>query len=144
MRNISSIFNRRFDLKSGIVISFSLGLALIYTGVWQTALIAGFITGGLVKKRGISAGFVGVTLSWALTLMILSSTNPVVPLLMLFVQVLRFPPSFYWLPPLVTILIGGLLGALGASISATACQLRSAIQARNPPAAPNSSLKKKR
>jgi len=142
VRNISSIFNRRFDLKSGIVISFFIALALNYTGVWQTALIAGFIAGILVKKRGVSAGFVGVALSWAVALIILSSRNPVVPLLMLFVQILRFPPSFYWLPPIITVLIGGLMGALGASMSATAYQLLTAIQARNPPEAPNSRIKK--
>jgi len=142
VRYISSVFNRRFDLKSGIVISFFIALALNYTGVWQTALIAGIITGVLVKKRSSSAGFIGVALSWAVALMILSSRNPVVPLLMLFVQILRFPPSFYWLPPIVTVLIGGLLGALGASISATAYQLLKAIQARNTPDAPNSCMKK--
>lgn len=142
MRYISSIFKRRFDLKSGIVISFLIALLLNYIRIWQTALIAGFIVGVIAKKRGVTAGFIGVALSWAVALIILSSTNPVVPLLMLFVQILRFPPSFYWLPPTITVLIGGLLGALGASISVTAYQLLTAIQARNPPTAPNSHMKK--
>ena len=131
MKHLTIAFNRRFDTKIGIALAFILGLLLNYTGFWQTALIAGFLVGGLVKKRGVSSGFIGVALSWAVALMILSSTNPVVPLLMLFVQILRFPPSFYWLPLTITVLIGGLLGALGASISAIASQLLTEIEARS-------------
>ncbi len=130
MRYISSLFKQRFDLKSGILIAFIIALILNYTGIWQTALIAGFIVGGLAKKRSVSAGFIGVALSWAVAIMILSLTNPVVPLLMLFVQVMRFPPGFYWLPPAATVLIGGLLGALGASLTTGAYQLMKAIQTR--------------
>ena len=130
MKRLSTIFNRRFDTKIGIALAFLLGLLFNYTGFWQTALIAGFIVGGLVKKRGVSTGFIGVALSWVVSLMVLSSSHPVVPLLMLFVQILRFPPSFYWLPYTITVLIGGLLGALGASLSATTHQLLTIFQAR--------------
>lgn len=103
---------------------FLLAILLVYTGIWQLAFVAGYV-GGFLGKRGrrdFALGFLGVALAWGghLAWVYLFSQGAAVA--GLFVEILGLSGAAI-VVPILTLLIGGIAGGLGALLGAYAAQL---------------------
>jgi len=112
MRSLTKRFGFAFSL--AVTILLSAGLEL--TGVWWTMLVAGFVGGFLIRKlfKAIAVGFLGVLIGWTLYflafwMMAPAAVNLAFSLTSLFV--------------VMTLILGGVLGALSGIIGALASLL---------------------
>ncbi len=122
---------------------FLLSLLLVYTGWWQLAFVAGYVGGflGMRARREFVLGFLGVGFGWGAHLAWTYATAAGAALASLFAQVLGLPAGAGVVVPVLTLVIGGITGGLGALLGAYAGQLyatprpvgRPAPHARAPP-----------
>lgn len=104
----------------GLCLAMALAALLELTGYWQTMLLAGIAAGLWVGGgwRGFGAGALGVLLAWAGYLAVFALTGPLGALSRLFVGIAGLDPSgaLAWLPVILTLMIGLLLGGAGGCL----------------------------
>ena len=104
--------NRNFSISVIVVICLAMLLTLI--PVWQLIIIPGIIAGILNKslKRGVLSGFLGVTLSWGLYILVGMFTRNVYFMLDQ-LGGLIFGEGFGWVFLILILLLAAIFGAIG-------------------------------
>ncbi|NVM17793.1 MAG: hypothetical protein HWN80_08755 [Candidatus Lokiarchaeota archaeon] len=107
--------NRNFYISVIVVLCLSMLLTLI--PIWQLIIIPGIIAGILNKslKRGVLSGFLGVTLSWGLYILVGMFTRNVYFMLDQ-LGGLIFGEGFGWIFVLLILLLAAIFGAVGGGI----------------------------
>ncbi|TFF90261.1 MAG: hypothetical protein EU548_03935 [Promethearchaeota archaeon] len=109
-------------LLTGFILAFFLSLAIELTGIYLLMIIVGIIAGILIKKgwHSFIVGFGSVALAWGIYFILFSFIGPLGELLNLIGVILGVHGS---LLIFISILLGGLLGGVGALVGAYAFQL---------------------
>ncbi len=109
------IENRTFFISIVVVLCLTMLLTLV--PVWQLVIIPGIIAGMLNKslKYGVLSGFIGVTLSWGIYILVGMITRNAYIILDQF-GALIFGEGFGWLILILIILIASTFGAMGGGI----------------------------
>jgi hypothetical protein len=122
-------FVRRENVVLGLVVATGLAMLLELTGVYWLMIVAGGVAGFLVKRgwRSFLIGFAAVVIGWGVYLLAYASTSPLQRFLGLVGTALGMPGEVV---VVATLVIGGLMGGLGALVGAYVTQL--AIMDRSP------------
>ncbi|MBD3227537.1 MAG: hypothetical protein GF329_05040 [Candidatus Lokiarchaeota archaeon] len=109
-------------LLTGFILAFGLSLALELTGIYLLMILVGIIAGIFVKKgwHSFLVGFIGVALAWGVYFVLFAFLGPLDELFKLIGLILGLNGSVLMI---ISILIGGLLGGVGALIGAYVFQL---------------------
>ena len=106
------------------LVAFVLALLLLLTRTWQLAFLAGFVGGMLARpRRGFVIGTLGVGLAWAGYLVYLFAFTPAQALASLFLDILGAGAGAWWLLPLLTVVLGLLVGGVGGLVGQTSSRL---------------------
>ncbi len=102
---------------TSVVVVLCLTMLLTLVPVWQLVIIPGIIAGMLNKslKYGVLSGFIGVTLSWGIYILVGMITRNAYIILDQF-GALIFGEVFGWLILILIILIASTFGAMGGGI----------------------------
>lgn len=101
----------------GLIITLILGVLFQSMGCWYLMLLSGGIAGFLMKRSGLWSfvlGFLGTALIWGGFFVYFLIIGPLTEFTALVASVLGMFESFPNILILITIIIGGLLGGLGA------------------------------
>jgi len=100
-----------------VVVVLCLTMLLTLVPVWPLVVIPGIIAGMLNKslKHGVLSGFIGVTLSWGIYVLVGVITRNAYIILDQF-GALIFGEGFGWLILILIILLAALFGAMGGGI----------------------------
>ena len=101
---------------TALSITFILACIFEFIGFWQGMVIAG-IAGSLMCNRpsqAFFAAFLGVFLCWFLILLYGEIFHQIFPIMKITTKILMLPENLSWLIFLITMLLGGILGGLGA------------------------------
>jgi hypothetical protein len=101
----------------GFLFVVLLGVLFELAGWWYLMLLAGGFAGFLMKKSAISSfviGFAGIALVWFCFFVYFMIIGPLFELTALIASILGFLEGSSEVLVLITIIIGGLLGGLGA------------------------------
>ena len=101
---------------TAVFITFILAFLFEFIGFWQGMVIAG-IAGSLTINRASQAffaAFLGVFLCWFLILLYGEIFHQILPIMKITAKILMLPENLSWLIFLITMLLGGILGGLGA------------------------------
>ena len=106
----------------GFIISISLALLLELTGNYFLMLLAGGVAGFFVKKGWLSfiIGFIGVSLAWGIYFVIFAFIGPLGEFLDLIGSIIGMSGVILLI---LSLIIGGLLGGIGALVGAYVIQL---------------------
>ncbi len=115
-------FMRRENVVLGLVVSTGLAMVLELTGVYWLMIVAGGVAGFLVKKGWLSfiIGFAAVAIGWGVYLIVYTTTSPLQYFLGLVGKAMDMPGEIV---VLATLVIGGMMGGLGALVGAYVTQL---------------------
>lgn len=118
-------FRRAHEWRTVLFAVFFLAILFVYTGVWQLAFLAGYVGGFLGKRprRDFALAFLGGALAWGGHLLWVYLFTPAGALASLFAEILGLSAGFGVIIPVLTLLIGGFAGGLGALVGAYAGQL---------------------
>ncbi|NVM46317.1 MAG: hypothetical protein HWN79_15515 [Candidatus Lokiarchaeota archaeon] len=107
--------NRNFYISVFVAICLTMLLTLI--PIWQLIIIPGIIAGMINKslKHGVLSGFLGVTLSWGLYILIGTISRNVYALLDQ-LGGLIFGEGFGWAFIVLILLLAAIFGAIGGGI----------------------------
>ena len=122
-------FLRRENVVLGLVVSTALAMVLELAGIFWLMIVAGSVAGFLVKKGWLSfiIGFAAIAIGWGVYLIVYAVTSPFQRFLGIVGAAIGIPGEVV---VLATLVIGGLMGGLGALVGAYVTQL--AIQDRSP------------
>jgi hypothetical protein len=101
----------------GFLFAVILGALFELAGWWYLMLLAGGFAGFLMKKSALYSfmiGFVGIALVWFCFFIYFMIIGPIFELTALIASIMEFLEGSSELLVLITIIIGGLLGGLGA------------------------------
>lgn len=117
-----AFWRRSHDGKTVLFAAFLLAILLVYTGVWQLVFVAGYVAGFLGKRprRDFLLAFLGGALAWGGHVLWFYLYYPAGDLTSLFVQLLGLPAGLGFVVPVLTLLIAGIVAALGALVGAYA------------------------
>lgn len=106
----------------GFISSLLLGLALELTGIYLLMLLAGFVCGIFVKKgwHSFLVGFLSIASAWEIYFIIFSFVGPMGDLLVIIGNLIGIQGGIILM---ITIIIGGLLGGVGALVGAYITQM---------------------
>jgi hypothetical protein len=115
-------FVRRENVVLGLAVSTGLAMVLELAGVFWLMIVAGGVAGFLVKRGWLSffVGFAAIAIGWGVYLVVFASTSPLQRFLGIVGTVLGMPGEVV---VLATLVIGGLMGGLGALVGAYVTQL---------------------
>ena len=115
-------FLRRENVVLGLVVSTGLAMVLELAGVFWLMVVAGGVAGFLVKRGWLSfvIGFASIAIGWGIYLIAFAATSPFHRFLGIVGAALAAPGEIVVLAALV---IGGLMGGLGALVGAYMTQL---------------------
>ena len=106
------------------LIAFVLALLLLLTRTWQLAFLAGFVGGMLARpRRAFAIGALGVGLAWAGYLAYLFAFTPAQAVAGLFMDILGAGADAWWFLPLLTVVLGILVGGAGGLVGQTSARL---------------------
>lgn len=120
-----SAFRRAHAWNTVLFSVFLLAIVLVYTGIWQLAFVAGYV-GGFLGKRGrrdFALGFLGVAFAWGGHLVWVYAFAQGGAVASLLAEILGLSAGAGVVVPILTLLIGGIVGGLGALLGAYAGQL---------------------
>jgi hypothetical protein len=108
-----------------LLIAFALAEALLLTGTWQFAFLAGFVAGMFAPRgsRALVLGGLGVALAWSAYLAFVFVVAPGAALADLVGAVLGVGRGAGWLLTFLTLVLGFLLGAVGGLTGYTGSRL---------------------
>jgi hypothetical protein len=111
--------------RTTFLLAFLLAELLLLTGTWQLAWAAGFVAGMLSSRarRAIVLGASGVAAAWSAYLVYVFVAGKGLELAGLVGQILGTGPGSWWLLTLMTIILGLLVGAVGALTGYTGSRL---------------------
>lgn len=111
---------RRREVWISLAATFLAALLLALTGFWQAAIIGGLIAGFLARtvRRGLVVGLLGVGAAWATILGFYVMSQPIIPLLEIFISIMGLSAGLYWLTMLLTVALGMMIGAAAGSVAA--------------------------
>ncbi len=114
-----------FSVRVVFLSTFLLAELLLLTGTWQLAYLAGFLAGILSSRirRALILGAAGVVVAWAAYLVYVFVAGAGLQLANLVGQILGVGPGSWWLLTFLTLILGGLLGAVGGMTGCTAARL---------------------
>ncbi len=123
--------SRRFHIKGffyseqliiGFIITFGLALLLELTGIYLLMLLVGGVAGFLVKRGWLSfiIGFMSVSLAWGIYFIVFAFIGPLGEFFELIGSIIGISGAILMI---LSLLIGGLLGAIGALVGAYITQL---------------------
>ncbi len=115
-------FLRRKNVVLGLVASTGLAMVLDLAGVFWLMVVAGAVAGFLVKRGWLSfvVGFASIAIGWSIYLIAFAVTSPFQRFLGIVGGALGAPGELVVFAALV---IGGLMGGLGALVGAYVTQL---------------------
>ncbi len=115
-------FLRRENVIFGLVSSTGLALVLELAGVFWLMVVAGGVAGFLVKRGWLSfvIGFAAVAIGWGVYLIVFAVTSPFQRFLGIVGGALGAPGE---LVVFAALIIGGMMGGLGALVGAYVTQL---------------------
>ncbi len=115
------------DLQVRVVFlsGFLVAAALLLTGTWQLAYLAGFLVGvlSLRLKRAVLLGALSVSTAWAAYLVYVFVAGQGLQLADLVGNIFGVGRDAWWLLTLLTLVLGILLGAVGGMTGYTASRL---------------------
>jgi hypothetical protein len=122
-------FLRRENVVLGLVVSTALAMVLELAGIYWLMIVAGAVAGFMVKKGWLSfiIGFAAIAIGWGVYLIVYAATSPFQRFLDIVGAAIGIPGEVV---VLATLVIGGLLGGIGALVGAYVTQL--AIPDRSP------------
>ncbi|NVM55309.1 MAG: hypothetical protein HWN66_16500 [Candidatus Helarchaeota archaeon] len=101
----------------GLISIIILGFLFELAGWWYLMLLAGGLGGFFMKKNGLLSfviGFIGIALVWSMFFIYFMIIGPIFELTALITSLLGFLEAVPNVLILITVVIGGLLGGLGA------------------------------
>ncbi|OGS48564.1 MAG: hypothetical protein A3K68_05425 [Euryarchaeota archaeon RBG_16_68_13] len=103
------------DWRATFLLAFALGLVLLLLRTWQLAFLAGFVAGMIAPRasRAFLLGGTAVAFAWAGYLVYLFDFTPAGQASGLLVEILGLGAGLWWLPPLLSVGLGFLVGATG-------------------------------
>ncbi len=105
------------SLLLGFLIAFGTGFLFELAGWWYLMLLAGGLAGFFMKKSAIKSmlvGFLAIAALWVCFFIYFMIIGPIFELTALITSILGMLETTPWLLIVITIVIGGFLGALGA------------------------------
>ncbi|HLE54624.1 MAG TPA: hypothetical protein VI999_05255 [Thermoplasmata archaeon] len=125
------------DVRTTFLLAFFFAELLLLTGTWQLAWIAGFVAGMLSSRasRASLLGALAVAVAWSAYLVYVFVAGQGLQLADLAGQILGMGPGSWWLLTAMTLLLGILVGAVGAVTGYAGSRL---FLWTEPPAAPDS------
>ena len=117
MKASALAFVRRENIVLGLVVSTGLAMVLELAGVYWLMIIAGGVAGFLVKRGWLSfiIGFAAIVIGWGVYLIVYAATSPLQRFLGIVGNALGLPGEIV---VFATLVIGGLMGGLGALVGA--------------------------
>lgn len=108
-----------------LLLAFVLAEALLLTGTWQFAFLAGFVAGMFSARltRAALLGGLGVAAAWAAYLVYVFAVVPGAALAGLVGQIFGLGPGAWWFFTLLTLVLGLLVGAVGGLTGHAGAQL---------------------
>ena len=115
-------FLRRENVDLGLVVSTALAMVLELAGIFWLMIVAGGVAGFMVKKGWLSfiIGFAAIAIGWGVYLIVYAVTSPFQRFLGIVGAAIGIPGEVV---VLATLVIGGLMGGLGALVGAYVTQL---------------------
>ena len=109
----------------GFLIAFITAIILDLLIGWPSALVAGVLAGLCFRKASPAfwIGALGVGSAWLLMTIVPGIWSPTVKLAGKLVLVLGLSANFSFLMFLLTVIVGGILGGLGAANAVLACNI---------------------
>ncbi len=124
MRSVSGIKEFLYSEKIfvGFITAFALAFFLELTGIYLLMLLAGCATGFFVKKGWLSfiIGFVSVALAWGIDFIVFAFIGPLGEFFELIGSIIGISGAILMV---LSLIIGGLLGGIGALVGAYITQL---------------------
>jgi hypothetical protein len=114
---VIDFFRSEHSYLLGFIIAFGVGFLFELAGWWYLMVLAGGIAGFVVKKNGLICfviGFLAIAALWACFFVYFMIIGPLSELTALITTILGFLEATPGVLILITIIIGGLLGGLGA------------------------------
>ncbi|HUY00767.1 MAG TPA: hypothetical protein VMV49_14495 [Candidatus Deferrimicrobium sp.] len=114
---ILNFLKKEHSYLSGLGMAVILGFLLELTGLWYLMLLAGGVAGFFIKKPAplsFLVGFCGIAIVWFCFFVYFMTIGPLSEFLVLITSILGFLESSPGILILITIIIGGILGGLGA------------------------------
>ena len=110
------------QLMVGFIIAFALALLLELTGIYLLMLLVGGVAGFFVKRGWLSfiIGFMSVSLAWGIYFIVFAFIGPLGEFFDLIGSIIGIPGVILMV---LSLIIGGLLGAFGALVGAYTTQL---------------------
>lgn len=114
-----------YNVRIVFLATFLFAEVLLMTGTWQLAFLAGFLAGILSSRirRAMLVGAAGVMVAWAAYLVYVFVAGEGLQLANLVGEVLGVGAGAWWLLTVLTLLLGAILGALGALTGCTGARL---------------------
>ncbi len=105
--------------------TFLVAELLLLTGTWQLAYLAGFLAGMLSSRirRAVLLGGAGVLVAWAAYLVYVFIAGAGLQLANLVGEILGVGGGAWWLLTILTLVLGAILGVVGAFTGCTAARL---------------------
>ncbi|OGS66571.1 MAG: hypothetical protein A3K59_09680 [Euryarchaeota archaeon RBG_19FT_COMBO_69_17] len=125
-------------LRTVFFLAFAAALLLLLARTWQLAFLAGFLAGMFSPRasRAVLFGGLGVALAWAAYLAYVYVVSPAAALSALVVEILGLDASMGFLVPVLTVLLGFLVGAVGGLVGYTGSRVFTWRLAPSEPGAP--------
>ncbi len=116
---------RDYGIRVVFLATFLLAELLLLTGTWQFAYLAGFLAGILSSRirRALLLGATGVLVAWAAYLVYVFVAGAGLQLADLVGGIFGLGGGSWWLLTVLTLLLGALLGAVGAFTGCAAARL---------------------